>query len=165
MPSSLIAPGLHALNFGRRATLGYFEDIPDDKLCFQACPGANHALWVLGHLAMTDEYFLDNVGGKPRNKFDAWEKKFFMGSKPTPSPADYPPASEVKQVLDQNRRTLLDWFGGMSDAELVRPIEGDMGQFAPTRAALVSTIAWHEGMHAGQLTVIRKSLGIAPKFG
>lgn len=165
MSSSLIDPGLYALNFARQATLGFFEDIPDDKLCFQTCPGANHALWILGHLAMTDEYFLDNVGGRPRNKFDAWEKIFFMGSKPTPNASDYPPASEVKQVLDQNRKTLLEWFGGMSEAELVKPLEGDMGNFSPNRAALAATIAWHEGMHAGQMTAIRKCLGIAPKFG
>ncbi len=41
----------------------------------------------------------------------------------------------------------------------------DLQSFAPSHAALIPTIAWHEGMHIGQLTVIRKSLSLDPVFG
>ncbi len=165
MGSTLLETGLGALAFSRHVTLGLFEDVPDGKVCHQPFAGANHVLWILGHLACTDEYFLNNVGGRPYNRFEKWEKLFFMKSKPTPNRTDYPPVAEVKEALDKNRQELIGWFKSMSDAELVKPIEGDMSQFAANRAVLMSTIAWHEGLHAGQMSVVRKSLGIAPKFG
>ena len=37
-----------------------------------------------------------------------------------------------------------------------------LGTFAANLGMLMTSIAWHEGLHAGQLTVVRKSLGLAP---
>jgi uncharacterized damage-inducible protein DinB len=165
MGSQLLETGLAALAFSRKATLGLFEDIPDSKICHQPFAGANHPLWTLGHLACTDEFFLKELAGRPYNNPDEWPKLFFMGSKPTPSARDYPPVSEVKAALDQNREVLVGWFKSMSDTDLLKPIEGDLATFAANRAVLMSTIAWHEGLHAGQMSAIRKSLGLAPKFG
>ncbi len=165
MATNLLEPGLSGLNFARQATLGLFEDIPDNKVCHQPCAGANHALWVLGHLACTDEFFLNKVGGKPFNRFEKWQGIFFMGSKPTPNVSDYPPVSEVKQALDRNRQQLIDWFKSMSETQLLTPLPEDFKNFAANRANLMTAIAWHEGLHTGQLSVVRKSLGIAPKFG
>lgn len=31
--------------------------------------------------------------------------------------------------------------------------------------SLASTTAWHEGMHAGQFTVVKAALGLKPKIG
>ena len=165
MASALLETGLGALAFSRKVTLGLFEDIPDSKICHQPCAGANHPLWILGHLACTDEFFLNGVGGRPYNRFAEWEKTFFQGSKPAPDPKAYPPIAEIKAAFDKNRQDLIGWFKSMSDAELLKPIEGDLAQFAANRAVLMSTIAWHEGQHSGQLSVVRKSLSLAPKFG
>lgn len=165
MAHVLFESGIAALGFARKATLGFFEDIPDNKVCHQPIPGANHALWILGHLACTDEFFLNKVGGKPFNRFEKWNGIFFMKSTPTPNVSDYPPVSEVKQVLDENRQRLLQWVDSMKEADALLALPEDLKTFAPNRAALLSTMAWHEGLHAGQLTVIRKSLGIGAKFG
>ncbi len=165
MTSPLLETGLAGLAFARQATLGLFEEIPDTKVCHQPFAGANHPLWILGHLSCYDEYFMKELGGRPYNQYEKWEKLFFMGSRPTPNPGDYPPIAEVKAALDKNRHDLLAWLRSLSDAELTKPIHGDLSQFAANRGMLMSTIAWHEGLHAGQLTVIRKSLGLSPKFG
>ncbi|HKQ46892.1 MAG TPA: DinB family protein [Phycisphaerae bacterium] len=165
MSSHLLETGLAALAFSRKVSLGLFEDIPDNKICHQPCAGANHPLWILGHLACTDEFFLKGVGGRPYNRFEKWEKLFFMGSKPTSDPKVYPPIAEVKEALDKNRQEMIGWFKSMSDAELLKPLESDLADFAANRAVLMSMIAWHEGLHAGQLSVVRKSLGLTPKFG
>lgn len=165
MAVKLIETGLNALNFARKATLGFFEDIPDSKICYQPIAGGNHALWILGHLACTDEFFLNKIGGKPFNRFESWSGKFFMGSKPSANVSDYPPVSEVKKVLDENRNRFLDWAGSMTEADALTALPEDFKNFAPDRATMLSTIAWHEGMHTGQLSMIRKALGLAPKFG
>ena len=67
----------------------------------------------------------------------------------------YRPEGELKQRLN---------IDCMSDDQLASPLPEDFKTFAPSLAALPSSIAWHEGMHSGQLTMIRKSLGIGRKF-
>ena len=53
----------------------------------------------------------------------------------------------------------------MSGERLAAALPEDWQVFAKSYGVLINTIAWHEGMHAGQLTVIRRELGLGPKFG
>jgi hypothetical protein len=48
---------------------------------------------------------------------------------------------------------------------LTSPLPKELETFARSYGGMMCSIAWHEGVHAGQLTVVRKSLGLAPKFG
>lgn len=165
MANDLIDAGLAALAFSRQALIALIDALPEDKILHQPCPEANHAMWILGHLACTDEFFMNKVDDRPFNKFEDWKGKFFMNSKPTTNAADYPPFAEVKEVLANNREAVISCFKKMDEAKLREPLPDDLQSFAPSHAALIPTIAWHEGMHTGQLTVIRKSLGLAPVFG
>ena len=165
MTNDLIDAGLAALGFSRQALLAMIDALPEDKLLHQPCQGANHAMWILGHLACADEYFMNKIDGRPFNKFEDWQGKFFMNSKPTTNTADYPPVAEVKETLANNREALISCFKKMDEAKLRSPLPEEIQTFAPTHAALIPTIAWHEAMHIGQLSVVRKSLSLPPVFG
>ncbi len=165
MANLILENGLSTMAFARQNTMGFLEDIPEDKVCFQVCPGANHAMWVLGHLATTDDHFLSSVGGKESRCGEKYKALFGMGSTPTGSPSDYPPIDEIKEIVHERREALAAWFGSMSEEQLAQPLSGDAAFFAANHGALMSTIAWHEGLHSGQLTMIRKALGIKPKMG
>jgi len=52
----------------------------------------------------------------------------------------------------------------LSDAELLEPIEGEAAQFAANRAVLMSSLAFHEGVHMGQVSVARRAAGLPPMF-
>jgi len=164
MASNVIENGLAALKFARDATLGFLEDIPRDKVCHQLTAGGNHALWITAHIALTDDDMLSGVGGRKRRCPADWTKLFGMGSKPVGDLGAYPSYDEIKQALHERREELAAWFKSLSDAQASAPLPKDFEFFAPNQAALASSIAWHEGLHAGQLTMIRRDLGIAPKF-
>ena len=165
MANLALENGLSTMAFARQNTMSFLEDIPEDKVCFQVCPGANHALWVLGHLTTADDYFLSSIGGKEWRCDEKFKALFGMGSRPTGSPSDYPRMDEVKELLHDRREALVAWFRSMSEEQLAQPWSGDVAGFAANHCALMSSIAWHEGLHAGQLTVVRKALGIKPKVG
>ncbi len=165
MPSGLFETGKAALEFSRSVSLGLFEEVPKDKLLHQPLPGGNHALWILGHIAVSDEYFLRNLAGQTTPHLEAWQAQFFAGSVCVPDAAAYPPIEEVLACLNEARERLIAWFGSLPEEQLQGPLPGEKSFFAPTYAALMSSIAGHEMLHAGQLSVVRKSLGIAPKFG
>jgi len=165
MSNPALDAGLNVLAFSRRTLLNIAEDIPADKLCYQPFAGANHALWILGHLANADEYFVAELTKKPMPKFEKTKGLFFMGSKPGPNAKDYPSLSELKNYLASARESLVGYFKSLSPAQLVAPLPDDWKTFAPTYGELMFSIAWHEGMHTGQLTTIRKALGLPPKMG
>jgi uncharacterized damage-inducible protein DinB len=156
--------GLAALAFARRYTLGLLADLPAERMCHQPFPGANHVLWTLGHLAWSDDFFLNRVGGRSSGLPVGWEKSFGMGSQAVPEAAAYPAVTLVRNALNARREALLNWLRSLSDAQLGSPLPADLARFGPNVAALAATIAWHEGFHAGQIAAVRKSLGLAANF-
>ncbi|MCB9849329.1 MAG: DinB family protein [Phycisphaerales bacterium] len=165
MASAVVESGLTVLAFAREATLGFLADIPEDKWCHQPVPGANHALWVVGHLAHTDNYFLTAIAGQASKIPADWDELFGMGSTPVGDASKYPNIAETRDYLCSLREGVLAWYGAMDEAQAATPTPDELKPFAPNFGQLAHSIAWHEGMHAGQITVVRKSLGIAPKFG
>lgn len=165
MAGTLIESGLTVLGFARRITLGLLEGIADDAVTHQPIPNANHALWVMGHLAHTDNYFLTAVASQPSKVPTEWDELFGMGSQPTADARRYPSRADLMDRLRARREDLIAWLRTLSDAQAARPLAKELQGFAPTFGSLAHSIAWHEGLHAGQLTVVRKSLGIAPLSG
>lgn len=165
MSSKLLDNGLAVMEFARNNTLAFLEDVPEEKWGHQPAPNANHAMWIIGHLAVTDDYFLTNLAGRDSKLPADWSGLFGMGSQPQGDLSAYPSPSDVRDQLRPRREELFSWFKSLSEEKLIEPLTDDWKQFAPNYIGLASSLAWHEGLHAGQLTVVRKSLGIAPKFG
>lgn len=165
MANDIFDAGVATLAFARKATLGMAEGIPEDKLCSPPMKGGNHAIWELGHIAWTDHYFMDVLGGKKPKTGESWAKLFGMGSTPSLNKNDYPPLTEIHEVLSAGREELISWFRSMSAEKLAAPLPADYEDFAPNHVGLMFSLAWHEGFHAGQLSVIRKDLGLKRQFG
>lgn len=165
MSNPILDNGLVALEFARRTTLTLVEEIPQDKFCHQPFAGANHPLWNLGHLAVTDDYFMNELAQRQRGCPEGWWQMFGMGSEPKASLGDYPPIQEVQEAMHQRREEFIGWFKSMDEKALSGPLPDQWKGFARSYGALMSTVGCHEAMHAGQITVIRKSLGMKPKFG
>jgi uncharacterized damage-inducible protein DinB len=164
MSNLVLENGTATLNFARQFTLELLSDFPQDKLTHQPCAAGNHAMWIAGHIAYADDMFMSKLGNKPARLGDHWVTLFGMGSTPQPDAGLYPSLGEVTNALADTREGLLAWFGSMSAEELGNPLPEDFKPFAPNYGMLMVSMAWHEGLHTGQLTVVRKSLGLAPKF-
>jgi uncharacterized damage-inducible protein DinB len=165
MPKILVSRALDAFAASRKIIAGMLDGVPAEQFCHQPYPGANHALWTMGHLATVDQYFLKKLDARPETRFDEFRKMFFMKSTPQPSLSDYPPVPEVRAYFDQSRLELLDWLRSLDDDQLERPLPEPFHSFQPNLTLLFGHLSWHEGFHAGQLSVIRKSLGVTPMFG
>lgn len=162
--STLFQTGKATLEFSRSYLLSMLEGIPADKLTHQPVPGANHALWILGHVAWCDDFFLAEMTRKPALLPKRWAELFANSTKPQPDAKAYPSLEELKSTMQRTRAALITWFEGMDEAELLSPLPEDWKTFAPTYAALMSVTACHESTHTGQLTVVRRSLNIPPRF-
>ena len=157
--------GKATLDLARDSTLKLIEDIPQDKLTFQPVPKTNHALWILGHCAVSDEHFVKAMGSETTTLDASWGELFGMGSTPVDDPGKYPSLDEVTDGMGKAREALLDWFGSMDETKLLSPLPDDWKTFGPNFAGLMNTIAGHEGIHTGQLSAIRRALDLPNAFG
>ncbi len=160
----LLAPGIGALDRARWMTHKLIDGLSDDELFAQPCAGANHAVWVIGHIAVTDDFFLSALGGEPSGVPESWNGLFGMNSEPSADRATYPRTDELLKVFEDRRAALKAWLGSRSESALLEPVEGDLAKFSATRAELPASLAFHEGFHAGQISVARRHGGKAPLF-
>jgi uncharacterized damage-inducible protein DinB len=130
----------------------------------QIAPGTNHALWFAGHMAASDNFFIGMLDPAKKRNLDDWSGHFGMGSQPTSDPDDYPPVAEVLDAMRERRTVLLELLGKMSDGDLAKATPPDVAGFCPDYAAIFQMGTWHEGLHAGQITMIRRALGHKPVF-
>jgi uncharacterized damage-inducible protein DinB len=139
-----------------------FNAIPPDQYMHQPFPGANHALWMMGHLATVDQFFLKSLAGADPTLYQKYKGTFFAKSQPSPDPANYPAPLAVRQYFDASRAAFRAWVESLDDEMLLAPLPTEQTKFSKNLAELLFRLVWHEGMHYGQLTVIRKSLGLPP---
>ncbi len=158
--SSLREIAESAVELSRRSTLKMVADIPNEKFCEQPVPGANHARWVLGHLANTDNWFASTFGKRESVIDESWGKMFGMKTNPVSDPSGYPSVEDVKAALERARLSLIEALKSMDEQQVLAPLTEGMETFAPNLAGAMSTLAWHEGLHAGQLSALRRSLGL-----
>ena len=116
----------------------------------------------MGHLATVDQYFLKSLAGRDGEIFDRNRDTFFAKSKPRPNAGDYPTLEVVRDYFDTSRAEFRGWIDSLDEAELAAPLPEKWREFAASHAGMILHLVWHEGMHYGQLTVIRKSLGLRP---
>ena len=87
---------------------------------------------------------------------------FFAKSHPSTDAATYPSVEVLRDYFATSRAAWRDWVASLSDEQLAGPPPAEFQKFAPTLGNVLMRLLWHEGMHYGQLTVIRKSLGLKP---
>ena len=116
---------------------------------------ANHAQWLLGHLAATRRWALREMG---RNiEEEAWEKHFGMGAKSTPQSDDISPAmlrESFIKIGDMLRRHLSALDATQAAAAFRTFPDG-----SSTLQGGAHFLHFHETYHLGQIGLIRRLVG------
>ncbi|MEZ6318538.1 MAG: DinB family protein [Phycisphaerales bacterium] len=162
--AAVVVPGLEGLAMSRGFLKMLLEGLTAEQMMTRPCAKGNHGMWIMGHIAWTDDSFLQGLGGQASGIPASWNGLFGMKSEPSDDASAYPSRDELMGAMEDRRAALVAWLSGLNEAELIKPIEGDMAQFARTLAQVPSSLAFHEGMHAGQLSMARRAAGLAPMF-
>ncbi len=165
----LKAHAYSSLNLARRQTLKMLEDFHSrSDWLFQTHPQANHALWITGHLGLADNAFASKFRPAVENHPDNWKELFWFGSVVTSDSARYPPSDEVFDYFNQRRTVLIQVLHDLSPQELMEPAPPAGSQSpiagAPNIGQAFFFIAYHEGLHSGQLSIARRGLGNPPMY-
>jgi hypothetical protein len=119
-------------------------------------------VWQVGHLALTNRYFVERAGVTPAGKLpEPYGALFRTG---TGGVADYPPLSEVVQVFDETQEALTR---AVTEATLETPIEVPAGRprVFTNIGEMFSFADAHRWYHIGKITTLRALLGKPRLFG
>lgn len=157
---TVLAEQLHGT---RDWTLRLLADFADEDWAFQPGPGLAHAVWLCGHLAVSQNVLVHQrcLGA---NVLDEEFSKHFTIGGPIRSTGEhqYPRVEEIRRVMDQTHEKTLAAIRGMSDALLAEAAFGANGAIHPhyrDKLGAVSHCSRHEAFHAGQLALIRRLRG------
>ena len=138
----------------------YLADLSDADLLVRPVPNANHIAWQLGHLISAEARFQTMVpGGQPVELPAGFDKQHNKETAAAQAPAGFRTKQEYLDLFDRVRNATMAALDRVADADLDKPIEGQIARLAPNVGALFFLLANHEMMHAGQFTVVRRKLG------
>ena len=133
----------------------------------------NHVIWTLGHLAMTMHRLAGRFDGSDLPDADfvtgdgtaGGEQRFdtesvSIGSQPTDDPSLYPTLARGAVIFEQACDRFAAAVRAGGEAKLDETLDWHDGQMPLW--SLVARVCFHNGTHAGQLTDLRRALGMAP---
>lgn len=163
-PHALARPGLAAMELSRGLLNGLAKDLEGDGLFKTPCSGGNHAAWIMGHIAVSEDFFRSTMGGAPSQFPLSWGTMFGINSECVPDAKKYPPKAELLDALGKSRAAFVGWASGLDEAGLRRELPENLRQFGPDVAAMIAKMAFHEGFHTGQFSVARRAQGLPRLF-
>ncbi|MGF1578803.1 MAG: DinB family protein [Gemmataceae bacterium] len=151
--------------FARDYTLRLLDQIPTDKW-FEMPAEVTHVAWQVGHLAMA-EYRLGMHRLRGERPDDAqlisepFLKAFGKGSVPTNDQGFYPTIEEIRATFDRVHEQALQELQDSSEVDL----DSEVLNPHPIVKTKWDSLLWcaqHEMIHAGQIGLLRRQLGMDP---
>ena len=164
--SPRLQDAVRQIEFARAYTLLSLEDLSDDDWYW--CPEQmdTHIAWQAGHLAVA-QYGLTLFLQRGRADVDSelmtgkFRKCFMKGTKPTRDRANYPEVAEIRQVMTRVHQQMRDEVGNFDGDHLDQPASPPHAAYATNFGSLLFA-SKHEFLHAGQIGMLRRSMGKEP---
>lgn len=137
-------------------------DIPDERMCVQPYPAANHAAWVLGHLAYVFDSMTRVWGQQPTMPREIADL-FKVGSQPTEDRSKYPSKAALWEMYEQNCLRVVEIVKTAPPEKFNEEFPNPRLRFMlPTiGVAMVHILTSHQGVHLGQLSAWRRAQGLS----
>lgn len=136
------------------------EGLTDEQLMHRPGGKGNHPMWVMGHLASSDDQIHAMASGNKPQLPQSFHELFQGGSEPSDDASVYPSRDEVKQAMQDGHDRLVAWVEALDDAAMNELAPEFLRPFAPDIISIPFSVSAHDLCHAGQVSTSRASLGI-----
>ncbi len=133
-----------------------FTDLSEDLAHKQLRPGTNCLTWLLGHIAVNRAYISTLCGQEITSP---WGENF---DKSIGSLGGWriPPLSELKDFWETTAPTVMKNLSALDESGLLAPSPVKFPTKEQSVLAGISFMAMHESYHVGQMSSLRKHLGL-----
>lgn len=137
----------------------FTSDFSDEDYFQVPIEGANHAAWIVGHLACSGDWAVSLITGVDQRLPQATHKLFKGGSTCVPDASIYPSRKELDDLFKSAQATTIEALTMFDENKWDDPTpEQGPKQFFPTLGSFWAAQGTHPFWHLGQLTVCRRAL-------
>jgi len=147
-----------------RLLTGMLADMDEVQLLAPISDVGNPPAWILGHLAVCNDYALRILGG-PRLAPAEWHKRFGRGMSPKDDPSPLPTKRELVEKLAEGRDQLAPAAAKVDPERMNQPHNVELFKDSPLQTQgdiLAHLMTTHFAGHVGQLSVWRRTYGKPP---
>ena len=157
---------IEQLSIARLQTESLLDSISSEDWFRQPSEGVTHVAWQVGHLASAEYHLLmeRRRGRLPEDEklIPAQFRSLFQrGSSPDPDSSKYPSPEAIRHVFDEVHRHAIEELQRLPDELLDEPTEPAHPRFK-TKFGAIQFCPLHEMLHAGQIGLLRRLLGMKP---
>ncbi len=157
---------IEQLGIARLHTESLLDSITSEDWFRQPSEGVTHVAWQVGHLAYAEHLLLmeRRRGQRPEDEKlipARFRTLFQRSSSPDPDSWKYPSPEAIRHVFDEVHRHAIEELRGLPDEHLDEPTEPAHPRFK-TKFGAIQFCPLHEMLHAGQIGLLRRLLGMKP---
>ena len=154
------------IEFARQYTRELVSGVADHDWFTIPVGNVSHIAWQVGHLAMA-QYGLTLMRMRDRRAEDEqliskdFLRCFKKGSEPVADASVYPSPAEIRSVWEGVHQQALSEIPTFSNSLLSEPLPAPTAVY-PNKLGSLLFCSAHEMLHAGQIGVLRRQLGLPP---
>ncbi len=145
-------------------TMSYVQDLADADFLLRPVPGMNHIAWQLGHLITSTKKMLGWLGQPSPALPTGFEEGYTKETAGSDDPKKFATKDVYLDLAAKSKAASLAALDVIPESKLDDPGPEQVREYAPTVAALLTMLATHWLMHAGQFIAVRRKLGKPPMF-
>ncbi|UCE59984.1 MAG: DinB family protein [Phycisphaerales bacterium] len=143
----------------------FTADLSDEEYFKPAAADTNHAAWIVGHIACSEDSLVSLITGGAKRIPDGTHALFGGESTCLPDASKYPSRKELDDMLLTACAHTLEALQTFDEGKWENPApEGLPQEVFPSLGAVWGLLATHSWWHIGQLTTCRKVLGKKPQL-
>jgi hypothetical protein len=149
-----------ALGAAERLLPMYLNDLSDADILVRPVPNANHIAWQLGHVIASEMRLGRQLPGAQYPELPAgFAEQHTKDTSKIDPPKGFGTKAQYLDLFTKVRQATLANLERLSEADLDKPVSGDIAKMAPNLGALLLLAASHSVLHIGQFSAVRRKLG------
>lgn len=145
------------------ATYTLIKEVKPEKRMFQLKEGKSHALWLIGHIANTNNllinrWCLEGESQFPKDLVPKFSPDFSGGIDPSADLEFYPSWDEVVDIYTAVSSACIEGIGGLSEDILFGPLRGGAPEAMQERFGnvddIICAMTAHNAYHRGQIGML-----------
>ena len=149
---------LSQLRTGQHFYEKFTTDFSDTEYFKPPVEGGNHAAWILGHVACSEDSILSQLTGTPKRIPNPTHELFKSGSTCFADASRYPTRKQIDELFRDSRARTLEELACFDETKWNDPAPPGWRERFPTVGAMWGLQGTHQFWHFGQLTVCRQAL-------
>lgn len=162
-----LALALEEMEAARQYTKELLAGLAPDDWFRMPAPAVSHIAWQVGHLTVSQRRlcraFLREAPPEDIQFFEKYRPLFGRDSVPQADPGLYPAPAELRAMFDEVHAAAIAELRDFPEADLDSPVLA-RHRFLKTKRQALFWVSRHEMLHAGQIGLLRRLLGLRPQW-